>query len=79
MSLNKKLMPFLVGECDVVVAYNCGEARDILSDYMKEANEFEVKAISLNQEVTDEAGKPISTIGKMIKDVTSPVYLYGWD
>lgn len=75
------LTPFLVGECDIVAAYSHSEARMILASCMqsKDAYQYCVSSVPLDQIITDEEGNPTSNIGEMMNDVSEPSYLFGWD
>ena len=80
----KKLTPYQVGDNDIVAAYNEKDAIVILSEFA--GGEFveclgcdDVTEKYLDMDICDEEGKVTGNLGDIMKDVTEPQYLFGWE
>tara|TARA_R110000772_G_scaffold94368_1_gene192213 strand:- start:345 stop:593 length:249 start_codon:yes stop_codon:yes gene_type:complete len=81
----KKLIPYQVGENDVVVAYNPQQALEVLIEYCAyeadDYQDFDVEDIShkLDSMLRDEEGADIETLREWVARTREPEYLYGWE
>lgn len=81
--MSKRLIPFQVGEYDIVVAYNAEDARKLLFEYtdceMVDVEDVEDISHKLDVMLYDEDGVAIETLRDMVDAIDEPEYLYGWD
>lgn len=79
------LIPYQVGENDVVVAYNSKQALEVLIEYCAyeadDYQDFDVEDISykLDSMLRDEEGADIETLREWVTRTREPEYLYGWE
>ena len=80
--MTNKLKPYRVGENDIVAAFSCDEARQILKDYCGTEftdDELDVTELPLNMKLHDEEGNFLNTLGGYMKNVGKAEYLVGWE
>ena len=78
-----KLIPYQVGENDIVVAENPKQAIKLLEAYSGQEG-FELVDVEdlsgkVEMKIKDEEGKVISTLDEMIQECSEPQYLFGWE
>ena len=82
---NEKLIPYQVGENDIVAAYNPKQALELLAAYCgltaDEYADFEVEDITykLDAMIRDEEGADVETLRVWLKRISAPEYIYGWE
>lgn len=80
-----ELKPYQIDDFDIVLAKNEEQAKEVALNYYDndtiDKDNLVVEDLSNRLDIIfhDEGGKPISTLGRWIKDMNEPQYVVGWE
>ena len=82
--MSKKIKAYQVGDNDIVAAYNVKQAIDTLTEmvgaeFTETLSDEDVTEKHPDMDICDEEGNVIGKLGDMIKGITEPEYLFGWE